>query len=240
MRRLLKTICNCLCGLVVAPAVVLFRLQSQMGQRDAFCGWMQFLSLLPGRMGVLLRHAFLRCTSGGCGKDAHVGFGTLFSHAGVSIGARSYIGNACSIGEVTIEDDVLIASHVSIMNGCQQHGTERLDVPIREQAGVYLPVTIGQNSWIGERAIVAASVGRHCIIGAGSLILKPVPDFCVAVGVPARVVRDRRVTVHGPMAESDDTLEEQIVSDVEITIGEMNSVGRLRNEGLPLKDCPAD
>ena len=91
-----------------------------------------------------------------------------------------------------MEDDVLIASHVSIMNGCRQHGTDRLDIPVREQAGIYEPVTIGCDSWIGERATVAANIGRHCIIGAGALVLSPVPDYSIAVGVPARVIRDRR------------------------------------------------
>jgi acetyltransferase-like isoleucine patch superfamily enzyme len=110
----------------------------------------------------------------------------------VSLGRSVYIGNYCSIGDVTMEDDVLIASHVSIMNGCRQHGTERLDIPVREQTGVYEPVTIGCDSWIGERATVAANVGRHCIIGAGALVLSPVPDYSIAVGVPARVIRDRR------------------------------------------------
>lgn len=78
------------------------------------------------------------------------------------------------------------------MNGCRQHDLSRLDIPVREQPGIYEPVTIGTDSWIGERAIVAASVGRHCVIGAGSLVLEPVPDYAVAVGCPAKVIRDRR------------------------------------------------
>ncbi|MFO1002670.1 MAG: hypothetical protein U0936_20260 [Planctomycetaceae bacterium] len=45
-------------------------------------------------------------------------------------------------------------------------------------------MTIGRDSWIGERATIAANIGRHCIIGAGSLVLSPVPDYCIAVGVP--------------------------------------------------------
>ena len=65
-------------------------------------------------------------------------------------------------------------------------------MPIRDQAGRHVPITIGEDTWLGERAIVAASVGKHCIIGAGSLVLHPVPDYCVAVGVPARILRDRR------------------------------------------------
>ena len=97
------------------------------------------------------------------------------------------------MGDVELEDDVLLASNVSVMNGSRQHGIERLDVPIREQPGVFERVTIGRDSWIGERATIAASVGRHCVIGAGAVVTKPIPDYSIAIGVPARVVRDRRV-----------------------------------------------
>lgn len=193
MKRFVKSVLNAVAAAVVFPAVCVFRIQAAIvGADRVFPGWSQLLSLMPGLTGIYLRQAFLRGTTKGCGSDACVSFGTLFSHPGVSLGKTVYIGHYCSIGDVTIEDDVLIASHVSIMNGCRQHGTERLDIPMREQIGDYQPVTIGCDSWIGERATVAASIGRHCIIGAGALVLSPVPDYCIAVGVPARVIRDRR------------------------------------------------
>jgi acetyltransferase-like isoleucine patch superfamily enzyme len=193
MKRFIKPLLNAIAAVIVSPAVCVFRLQAAVvGADRVFNGWSQLFSLIPGLTGVSLRHAFLRLTTKGCGEDVCVSFGTLFSHRGVSLGKTVYIGHYCSIGDITIEDDVLIASHVSIMNGCWQHGTERLDIPMREQNGVYEPVTIGCDSWIGERAIVTASIGRHCIIGAGALVLSPVPDYCIAVGVPARVIRDRR------------------------------------------------
>jgi virginiamycin A acetyltransferase len=198
MKSILKQTVRLICTMLVLPAVVVFRLQAAVAGRDrAFSGWSQFFSLLPGLSGVHLRHAFFRQVMAGCGDGAWIGFGTVFSHAGASIGNSAYIGNFCSIGEVAIENDVLIASHVSIMNGCRQHGTARLDVPIREQQGVYEPVTIGRDSWIGEHATVAASVGKHCIIGAGSVVLKAIPDYSIAVGVPARVIRDRRSLTDG-------------------------------------------
>lgn len=193
MKRFVKQSLSALAAAIVFPAVCLFQLQAAISGADrVFGGWSQLFSLIPGLTGVYLRHAFYRRTMKGCGPDACVSFGTLFSHPGVSLGRSVYIGNYCSIGDVTMEDDVLIASHVSIMNGCRQHGTERLDIPVREQAGIYEPVTIGCDSWIGERATVAANIGRHCIIGAGALVLSPVPDYSIAVGVPARVIRDRR------------------------------------------------
>ncbi len=193
MKRFAKKLTALISAVIVFPAVLIYRLQASLAGPDRiFCGWSQLFSLLPGLSGIHLRHAFLRATIRECREDACVSFGTIFSHPEAAIGKTAYIGNYCSIGNVTIEDDVLIASHVSIMNGCRQHGTDRLDVPLREQPGHYEPVTIGCDSWIGERATVAASVGRHCIIGAGALVISPVPDYCVAVGVPARVIRDRR------------------------------------------------
>ena len=41
----------------------------------------------------------------------------------------------------------------------------------------------------GERAIIAADIGQHCVIGAGSVVTKPIPDYAIAVGVPAKVIR---------------------------------------------------
>jgi acetyltransferase-like isoleucine patch superfamily enzyme len=91
------------------------------------------------------------------------------------------------LGDVTIEDDVLIGSHVSIINGRRQHGIDRLDIPVREQPGEYPRVVIGMDSWIGDRAVVTADVGKHCVVGAGAVVTKPVPDYAIAVGNPARV-----------------------------------------------------
>ncbi len=193
MKACIKNILRAICIVIVSPTVLLYRLQAGLiGAENAFPGWSQLFSLIPGRTGVYLRHAFYRCSLRLCDDDACVSFGTIFSHANASIGRTAYIGNYCSIGDVEIADDVLIASHVSIMNGCRQHGLERLDVPVREQIGHYENVTIGRDTWIGERATIAASVGKHCVVGAGSLVLTPLPDYSVAVGVPAKIIRDRR------------------------------------------------
>ena len=97
----------------------------------------------------------------------------------------------CCLGDVTLGDDVLIGSHVSIINGGGQHGIERLDIPVREQPGEWPRVTVGEDSWIGDRAVVLANVGKHCVIGAGAVVCSPIPDYAIALGVPARVIRYR-------------------------------------------------
>jgi virginiamycin A acetyltransferase len=96
------------------------------------------------------------------------------------------------LGDITIEDDVLIGSHVSIINGARQHGTARLDIPVRLQPGEYPRLTIGADSWIGDRAIVMASLGRHCVVGAGAVVTKPVADFAIVAGNPARIIGWRK------------------------------------------------
>jgi len=192
MKPILKSLARLLAQALVLPPWLLYRLASLVLTRPAaFPGWSQAFSLLPGFTGVYLRWAFYRWALSECGADACIGFGTTFSHPTARVGPRVYVGAFCSLGDVTLEEDVLIASHVSVMNGSGQHGTERLDVPIREQAGVLPRVSIGRDSWIGERAIVMADVGRHCVVAAGSVVTKPLPDYAVAVGSPARVVRFR-------------------------------------------------
>lgn len=192
MKAVLKQIAHGIALVLVLPAVGFYRLGSLLlGPEKAFPGWSQALSLLPGLTGVYLRRAFYRCVLGRCDEDACISFGTVFSHPGAKVGRGVYVGVYCVLGNVTLEDDVLLGSQVSIMNGGRQHGIGRLDVPIREQPGEWPRVTIGRDTWIGDRAVVLANVGRHCVIGAGSVVTQPIPDYAIAVGVPARVVRYR-------------------------------------------------
>lgn len=192
MKDVLKAGANALATLLVLPAYALYRAGAALlGPDKAFPGWSQALSLVPGLSGVYLRRAFYRLVLPRCGADSHLGFGTILSHPTAEVGARVYVGPFGCLGDVTLEDDVLIGAHVSVPNGGSQHGIDRLDVPVREQPGTWTRLTIGRDSWVGDRAVVLADVGRHCVVGAGAVVTKPVPDYAIAVGVPARVVRYR-------------------------------------------------
>lgn len=192
MKKLVKASASGLALLLVLPAIAFYRLASLLlGREKVFPGWSQAFSLVPGLVGVYLRRAFYRHVLTRCGTDACVSFGTVFSHPTASVGHRVYVGVYCCLGDVTLEDDVLLGSHISIMNGGSQHGIERLDIPIREQPGTWPRIIIGRDSWIGDRAVVLADVGKHCVIGAGSVVTRAIPDYAIAVGVPAKVVRFR-------------------------------------------------
>jgi virginiamycin A acetyltransferase len=202
MKTALKGLVNGLAGFFVLPALLLYRLgELALGSGQAFPGWSQAFSLLPGLTGVYLRRAFYRFVLRSCASDSCLSFGAVFSHPAAEVGRRVYVGVYCCLGDVTLEDDVLLGSHVSVINGGQQHGIERLDVPIREQPGTWPRITIGTDSWVGDRSVVLADVGRHCVIGAGSVVTKPIPDYAIAVGVPARVIRYRDGVVSVPRGD---------------------------------------
>ena len=166
--------------------IILFR-----GRQGAFSGCSQLVSLIPGLLGVFLRWGFYKMVLPRCGRDAHIGFGTIFSHPTVSIGKSVYIGAYCIIGDVDLQDDCILASGVSVCNGTKQHRFDRLDVPIREQGGEYVRIVIGADSWIGERAVVMADVGAKAIVGAGSIVVKPVEEKTIVVGNPASPIGRR-------------------------------------------------
>ncbi len=203
MKAMTKAGAEIVATIFVLPMFVFYRMVSLVcSEGRAFPGCSQALCLLPGTVGVYLRRAYYRLVFRKCGNDSWIGFGSVFSHPNCNVGHNVYVGCFCCLGEVTVEDNVLIGSHVSITNGAAQHGTGRLDIPVREQPGTWPHVTIGCDTWIGDRAVVMVDVGRHCIVGAGSVVTKPVPDYAVVTGVPACVVRYRNT----PSDESRDAL----------------------------------
>ncbi|MFO0799637.1 MAG: acyltransferase [Gemmataceae bacterium] len=162
-----------------------------VGRHTAFRGAVQFVSLLPGLPGVYMRGAFLSRTLAGCHPSARVEFGALFSEPGATLGAGAYVGPRCVLGLVRVGKDALLASGVQVPSGGKTHRFDDPDVPIRDQGGDLTLVTIGDGAWIGAGAIVLADVGKGTVVAAGSVVTKPLPDFVVAAGVPAKVLRPR-------------------------------------------------
>ncbi|WP_164103324.1 acyltransferase [Candidatus Laterigemmans baculatus] len=195
MKKIAKRLVYSAACVLVAPLwLAVFCHAAIWGRGRALSSWSQTIGLLPGQCGVYLRRAFYSGVLEKVDEDCVISFGVLFSHPKTAIGRSAYIGPYSVIGEVDIQDDVLIGSQVSIMNGSKQHGIERLDCPIREQPGTWPRVTIGTDSWLGDRAIVMADVGKHCVVGAGAVVTRPVPDYAIVVGNPARIVKYRQAS----------------------------------------------
>jgi acetyltransferase-like isoleucine patch superfamily enzyme len=110
----------------------------------------------------------------------------------VSIGDRCLIGRGSGIvGHLSIEigDDVYTGHHVYITD--QNHGYLDRELPISRQVQPERPVRIGPGSWIGHGSVVlpGSTIGRNVVVGANSVVTGTLPDHCVAVGAPARIIR---------------------------------------------------
>jgi virginiamycin A acetyltransferase len=191
IRGWLKKIARGMARVTILPLYLSYRLRRLFVGDRAFQTTSQIVSLLPGIVGTYLRVEFYRLTLPACGKEIHIGFGTLFAGPWATIGEQAYIGSYCMIAHAHIGRDVLLGSNVHVGVGRHVHGTTALDRPIRLQPGWSEMITIGEDTWIGNGAIVMAGVGRQCVIGAGSVVVKEVPDGMIAVGNPARVLRER-------------------------------------------------
>lgn len=109
------------------------------------------------------------------------------------------IGNHVTIGryniisctnKVILEDYVLLAPFVHITD--YNHVYEDIKIPISNQ-GLALPgpTIIKSHSWLGcgVQVMPGVTIGKHCVIGAGSIVTHDIPDYCVAAGIPAKIIK---------------------------------------------------
>ncbi len=139
-----------------------------------------------------MRSVFYHFTLSNCSLEVLISFSALFFQQDTEIDSGVYIGPQCNIGRSRIGKDTLLGSGVHILSGKNQHFTEDLETPIKDQGGEFQKISIGENCWIGNCAVIMADVGNHCIIGAGSVVINEIPDYAIAVGNPARVVKFRK------------------------------------------------
>ena len=114
---------------------------------------------------------------------------TTWEHGRLVIGDRAFINYGVDIaatGLVAIGADCLIGTHVSIIDNAFHDVVDRQQVPAPQ------PVIVGDNVWIGNRAIIlpGVTIGDGAVVGAGSVVTRDVPARTVVAGNPARVVRE--------------------------------------------------
>lgn len=117
-------------------------------------------------------------------------------HKNTVIGNNSGVGRGCEINNgVTIGNNVMMGPDVLIYT--QNHRTDRTDIPMMQQGFQEVkPVVIEDDVWIGARVCILPGVriGEGSVIGACAVVAKDVPPYSVAVGNPARVVKNRKNT----------------------------------------------
>ena len=176
-------------AVVALPAAMCWAEDRLAGSDAAFHFWGQALALAPGLPGKYLRKCFYRLTLRKCSLSCDLGFMSYFSDRRAEVGRRVYVGFGVSIGAARLGDGCLIGSRASIINGGHQHrlGPDGKLTPFDPAAAKV--VHVGEETWIGEAAILMADVGSRCIVAAGAVVASPVPDGCVVGGNPARFIR---------------------------------------------------
>ena len=162
------------------------RIHLEFARRRAFCRWPVHGNVLEaleqGRM--------------------EIGEGTLFE-PGVWItapgDARLRIGQGCFLNlgvMVAVHSLVEIGDHCMFANGCfvtdGNHRFDDPDQPVTWQGFTTKgPTRIGDNVWCGANVVVTSGVtiGRRCVIGANSVVTEDIPEFSIAAGAPAKVLR---------------------------------------------------
>ncbi len=130
------------------------------------------------------------------GADSHIGRGAVLrtQRDEITVGRNVNISTYALLycyGGIEIGDDCMIAQHVEIVGGT--HNYDDVSTPMRRQGRSPSRIVIGPDCWIGSHAIIMgdATIGRGSIIGAGAVVHKDIPEYSIAVGLPARVVRKR-------------------------------------------------
>jgi acetyltransferase-like isoleucine patch superfamily enzyme len=130
------------------------------------------------------------------GRWVHIGDGnSLRCHEGsMRIGDKVVLGRNNTINcylDVEIGAASIVADWVYVTDF--DHRTDDVHVPIKDQGIVKAPVRIGPDTWIGVKVSVlrGSRIGRGSVLGAHAVVRGDVPEYSVAVGTPARVVRNR-------------------------------------------------
>jgi virginiamycin A acetyltransferase len=173
--------------LLALPLVIACRLRLL-----AFSTVSNGLSLMPGRLGRVVRRGWYESTLEHCGRGLVVDFGAAIRTRRTRVGNDCYIGLWNWIGWADLGDDFMSGSHVSILSGHRQHHHSRTDIPMREQSGELVCVWIGPDVWVGANATISGDVAAHTIVGSGAVVTRKFDDYAILGGVPARPIGDRR------------------------------------------------
>jgi acetyltransferase-like isoleucine patch superfamily enzyme len=151
----------------------------------------ELISLVPFRIGEHIRYYFYKNSLASCGENVVINFGTVISYPDTTIGNHIWIGPYNIFGRVDIGDFTLTAQSCHFLSGPHLHGFDDLSTPIMYQLGHSERLKIGPDIWVGANSTVMANIGHGCVVGAGSVVIKDIPPYSVAVGNPARVIRTR-------------------------------------------------
>lgn len=136
------------------------------------------------------------------GNGVFVGRNTILSckNGDIILDDHANLGFNCEIfsaSRVRVGRHILMAAYTYLVGG--DHLYDRVDIPVLLQGRTARGIEVDDNVWLGTHVVVTdgSRVGRDAIIGAGAVVVGEVPEFAIAAGIPAKVLRDRREAAGG-------------------------------------------
>lgn len=110
----------------------------------------------------------------------------------VSIGKESYL-YASENSKIEIENGVILARRIAVRTTDHRYDSKELRAVPYDEVNYVGDIKIGEATWIGEDSVIlpGVSIGRGCVIGTHSVVTHDIPDYAVACGVPAKVIKYR-------------------------------------------------
>lgn len=179
-----------LLGILTWPIVFPLAMLSRTSD-IVFRSMSEFLSFIPYFPGVILRYEFYRFALKKLGRNVLIEFGVVFIHSDVEIGDDVLIGRYSILHHCNIGSQVLIGERCTFLSGMRQHHFDSTDIPMCRQGGAKKRIAIGDDCWIGSHSVVMESIENGCVIGAGSVVTKPISEYAIAVGSPATIIKSR-------------------------------------------------
>jgi maltose O-acetyltransferase len=155
----------------------------------------QLLASIPYKPGSRIRCWYLRSCGAQVGADAYVAEDVhIVAPHRLRLGQEASVSPRAILdcrGELSVGAHSMVGIQAIVLTS--SHRFERLDIPMRRQGMAVAPVRIGDDVWIGARAIVLPSVtiGTGAIVAAGAVVTSDVPDYAIVGGVPAAPIGSR-------------------------------------------------
>lgn len=163
-----------------------------------------FLRVLAGFHKPFMAYGYFNRPQKTFQKYTRISSSAKFIHKkGIDIGNHVWVGHYCLVdgtGKVSIGEGVQISSHTAIYSHSSQDairllGKDFIKIPAVRRPGYKLkPVRIGAYTFVGTSCVIlpGVTIGKGCLIGAGSVVKGDIPDYAIASGNPAKIVGDTR------------------------------------------------
>jgi len=177
--------------LVISPLIALSWLEKQLTNNEGcFLFGAHFCAIIPGPIGKLTRSSYYFFTLDQFNPNAGLGFGSFVYKRGTRIGSNLQTASYVTIGLADIRNDVSIANRASVISGLHEHGNSQNTTNKDYGKTVTERVVIGDKCWLGEGSLVGATVGANAIVGVGAVVISPIPEQSMAMGNPARAIKN--------------------------------------------------